>query len=259
MRKLFFVLFTALLVALTGCQSSESPDTTTISSSLPDSAEMTSGTSSVDADRESRVPEGTHVSSAGNISSVPSSDAAEKSSSASQPDTAGTTSRKSDASAEQKPTVTPGQTNSRDGGDDSVLSAPVSSNPPVTPPSEEKPPASNPEVSEQPEPEKSIYDFPFDIEQIKAEMVQIGVNEMGWRYRTHYNDGRAITPDNSSWSETVIANQNIQGERLKKQLYELMTLFTDEFRESYGGDPITAFSIYVEPLENGAYVFYLLY
>lgn len=90
-------------------------------------------------------------------------------------------------------------------------------------------------------------------------MAEIGVNEMGWRYRTHYNDGRLITLDNSSWSETVVANQNIQGERLKQKLYELMTLFTDEFRASYGGGPITAFSIYAEPRENGAYIFYLLY
>lgn len=90
-------------------------------------------------------------------------------------------------------------------------------------------------------------------------MAEIGVQEMGWRYRTHYSDGRLVTLDNSSWSETVVANQNIQGVRLKQKLYELMTLFTDEFRANYGGAPITAFSIYAEPRENGAYIFYLLY
>lgn len=90
-------------------------------------------------------------------------------------------------------------------------------------------------------------------------MVQIGVNEMGWAHRVQYQDGTLITPDNSSWGTVVVGNQNIQGERLKTQLYDLVTLYTDEYMESCGGNPITSFTIYIEPMENGAYVFYLLY
>lgn len=259
MRKLFFVLLSVLLVAFTGCQSGNTPDAT-VSSSQPEEAESVSGASSTDTSRSAgESSEELPISSTGDASTAPSSDAAESPSSTGRPDTAGTVSQKPAASAEQKPTAVPEQTNPPESTNGNTSSAATSSTPPITPPSEEKPTAPEPEVSEQPEPEKSIYDFPFDIEQIKAEMAEIGVNEMGWRHQTHYNDGTLVTPDNSSWSETVVANQNIQGERLKKQLYELMTLFTDEFRASYGGAPIREFTVYSEPLENGAYVFYLLY
>ena len=256
MRKLFFVLLSVLLIAFTGCQSGNTPDAA-VSSSPSEGAESVSGASSTDNSRSAgESSEEPPVSSTGDASTSPSSAAAENPSSAGRP---GTVSQKPAASAEQKPTAAPEQTNPPESANGSTSSASASSSPPATPPSEEKPITPEPEVSEQPEPVKSIYDYPFDIESIKAEMIQIGVEEMGWRHQTHYNDGTPVTPDNSSWSETVVANQNIQGERLKKQLYELMTLFTDEFRASYGGAPIQEFTVYSEPLGNGAYVFYLLY
>lgn len=47
MRKLFFVLLSALLIAFTGCQSGNTPDAA-VSSSQPEGAETVSGTSSMD-------------------------------------------------------------------------------------------------------------------------------------------------------------------------------------------------------------------
>ena len=259
MRKLFFVLLSALLIAFTGCQSGNTPDAA-VSSSQPEGAETVSGTSSMDTSHnEGESSEKPLASSTGDASSTASSDAAENPSSAGRPNTAGTVSQKPATSAEQKPTAAPEQTNPPESASGSSSSASASSTPPVTPPSEERPTTPEPEISELPEPVKSIYDYPFDIESIKAAMIQIGMEEMGWRHQTHYDDGTLITPDNSSWSETVVANQNIQRERLKKQLYELITLFTDEFMESYGGNPITEFTVYTEPLGNGSFVFYLLY
>lgn len=251
-RLCLFLLIAALLFAC-GC-SSDKPTGGESSMQAQVSSEEGSKTPESSQTDPSSTTEETTTSSQPEESTAGISPTTDTRSDAESGKTTGTSSQ---GTAEEP--KAPEQTRAPESTSGTTASQPVSSNPPVTPPSEEKPTAPEPEVSEQPEPVKSIYDYPFDIESIKAEMIQIGVEEMGWRHQTHYNDGTPVTPDNSSWSETVVANQNIQGERLKKQLYELMTLFTDEFRASYGGAPIREFTVYSEPLGNGAYVFYLLY
>lgn len=149
MRKLFFVLLSALLIAFTGCQSGNTPDAA-VSSSQPEGAETVSGTSSMDTSHnEGESSEKPLASSTGDASSTASSDAAENPSSAGRPNTAGTVSQKPATSAEQKPTAAPEQTNPPESASGSSSSASASSTPPVTPPSEENPTV--PPISEQPE------------------------------------------------------------------------------------------------------------
>lgn len=102
---------------------------------------------------------------------------------------------------------------------------------------------------------KSIYDDPFDIEQIRAELIAVG-ESMGMRHRTAYKDGTVITPDNSSWELPITANASFSGAVLKRSLYDYVSSY-DEY-ELYGGEPITDFTIYVKQTADG-YEFYFLH
>lgn len=110
-----------------------------------------------------------------------------------------------------------------------------------------------------PKEEKSVYDVPYDIDGICSELITIGETNMGWKHRTCYSNGEKVTPDNSSWDGPITIDGSIRGERLKNILYEHVTLYTDELMQSIGGEPIRAFTIYVEPLGNGNYIIYLLH
>ena len=102
---------------------------------------------------------------------------------------------------------------------------------------------------------KSIYDAPFDIEQIRAELIAVG-ESMGMRHRTAYKDGTLITPDNSSWELPITANASFSGAVLKRSLHDYVSSY-DEY-ELYGGEPITDFTIYVKQTADG-YEFYFLH
>lgn len=70
--------------------------------------------------------------------------------------------------------------------------------------------------TEEPTKEKSIYDYPFDLEAIKQEMIGWG-EAMGLEHCV-YDAGHLITPENYSWLLPVYGTKRRQGEYLKKQL-----------------------------------------
>lgn len=117
----------------------------------------------------------------------------------------------------------------------------------VTPePTKESEPASPPA----PEP-KSIYDYEFDVEAIRQELISIGTG-MGL---THTGD---MTPDTASWSTPITASADFQGENLERRLKDYVQSMP-ELIAAYGGTTIQYFTIYAEPLGGGSYRIYFLY
>ena len=143
---------------------------------------------------------------------------------------------------------------------------PADTEPPTAPPKQTEPPRQTSAMSEETESTettvavteaspKSIYDPPFDIEQIQAELIATG-ESMGMRHRTVYRDGTVITPDNSSWELPIFANASFGGNALRRSLYDYVTSYGEY--ELYGSEPITDFTIYVKQTPDG-YEFYFLH
>ena len=124
--------------------------------------------------------------------------------------------------------------------------APPPSEPETAPPAETVAPETAPPETEA----KTCYDYPFDMEAIRAEL--IGVGEAAGLTHT---EGR--TPSNSSWAIPVTASESFQGEALKRSLYDYVSSMP-ELIVAYGGSPITEFTIYVEDIGGGSYTFYFL-
>ena len=104
---------------------------------------------------------------------------------------------------------------------------------------------------------KSIYDFEFDINAIRQEMISYG-ESIGLEHITEF-DGEKITPENSSWCNPITASKNYQGKKLEKKLKEYIS-YMPQFVSDYGkGRKIKYFTIYVEDIGNGSYNFYFLY
>lgn len=143
---------------------------------------------------------------------------------------------------------------------------PADTESPTAPPKQTEPPSQTSVRSEETKssettvvvteaPPKSIYDPPFDIEQIQAELIAAG-ESMGMRHRTVYRDGTVITPDNSSWELPIFANASFSGNALRRSLYDYVTSYGEY--ELYGSEPITDFTIYVKQTPDG-YEFYFLH
>lgn len=121
---------------------------------------------------------------------------------------------------------------------------------PPAPPIQPEATESEPPQETPPEP-KSIYDFEFDIDAIRAELISVGEG-MGL---TH-TDG--LTPDTASWSTPITASADFQGENLERRLKDYVQSMP-ELIAAYGGNPIQYFTIYTEPLGGGSYRIYFLY
>lgn len=131
--------------------------------------------------------------------------------------------------------------------------------PAQTTPAETEAPKETPKPAEtQPEPTpeetkpKSAYDYPFDIDTIKADCIAIGQG-MGLTLDTSLTTGNA-----TSWNP-VTASENTQGTTLKQNLESYIKFHTVENLGSYGIDSITSFNIYCEARGNGAYSIYFLF
>ena len=118
---------------------------------------------------------------------------------------------------------------------------------------EKEPPAEQPTEEVKP---KTAYDYEFDIEAIRSDLISLGCS-MGLTHITT-DDGMAITPDNASWATPVTASECFQGERLKRKLTDYVQSMPDIIT-AYGGAPIEYFTIYIEPLGSGSYRIYFLY
>lgn len=120
---------------------------------------------------------------------------------------------------------------------------------PVVPEEPIQPPA-------EPEKPKSIYDFAFDADAIRSELIAIG-QSMGLTHITE-DDGIPCTPDTCSWAAPVTASESFQGDNLKRALQNYVTSMPSTIA-SYGGTQLTSFTIYVQDNGGGSYTFYFLY
>lgn len=103
---------------------------------------------------------------------------------------------------------------------------------------------------------KTAYDYAFDIEAIRSDLIAVG-QSMGLTHITS-DDETEITPSNSSWATPVTASRSFQGENLKRKLTDYVQSMPS-ILSAYGGAAIEYFTIYVEPLDGGSYRVYFLY
>ena len=108
----------------------------------------------------------------------------------------------------------------------------------------------------EPESPKTIYDYAFDAEAIRSELIALG-QSMGLTHITD-DDGTPCTPDTCSWASPVTASESFQGNSLKRALQNYVTSMPSTIA-SYGGTQITCFTIYVRDNGGGSYTFYFLY
>ena len=122
-------------------------------------------------------------------------------------------------------------------------------------PATTEPPAKT-EMPTEPVKPKTAYDYAFDIESIRSDLIAIG-ESMGLTHITS-DDGTEITPSNSSWATPVTASKSFQGENLKRKLTDYVQSMPS-ILSAYGGAAIEYFTIYIEPLDGGSYRIYFLY
>lgn len=135
---------------------------------------------------------------------------------------------------------------------------PAAEPPAVSPQPSPEPVVPEKPVEQPPEPEKpkSIYDYAFDADAIRSELIAIG-QSMGLTHITE-DDGIPCTPDTCSWASPVTASESFQGDNLKRALQNYVTSMPSTIA-SYGGTQITSFTIYVQDNGGGSYTFYFLY
>lgn len=122
-------------------------------------------------------------------------------------------------------------------------------------PATTEPPAKT-ETPTEPVKPKTAYDYAFDIEAIRSDLIAVG-ESMGLTHITS-DDGTEITPSNSSWATPVTASKSFQGENLKRKLTDYVQSM-QSILSAYGGTAIEYFTIYIEPLDGGSYRIYFLY
>lgn len=242
MKKKIAVLTAMLLVlGLTGCNNTAAKNNPPEPFSSSESNEISSDTDTLPATEETSEVEQTPES-------TQSTEPAETQSTAEVRDT--------ESSKEKEPEQTAVQTSAPQ---DEPPQKTESETPTVTPETETPPPAPpvQTETTESTSPQetppqpKSIYDYEFDIEAIRAELIAVGEG-MGL---THSGD---LTPDTASWSTPVTASPDFQGANLERRLKDYVRSMP-ELITAYGGNQIEYFTIYAEPLGGGSYRFYFLY
>lgn len=242
MKKRIAVLTAMLLVlGLTGCNNTTAKNNPSEPFSSSESNEISSDTDTLPATEETSEVEQTPES-------TQSTEPAETQSTAEVRDT--------ESSKEKEPEQTAVQTSAPQ---DEPSQKTESETPTVTPETETPPPAppvqtetteSTPPQETPPQP-KSIYDYEFDIDAIRAELIAVGEG-MGL---THSGD---LTPDTASWSTPVTASPDFQGANLERRLKDYVQSMPGLIT-AYGGNQIEYFTIYAEPLGGGSYRFYFLY
>lgn len=242
MKKKIAVLTAMLLIlGLTGCNNTAAKNNPPEPFSSSESNEISSDTDTLPATKETSEVETTPES-------TQSTKPAETQSTAEVRDT--------ESSKEKEPEQTAVQTSAPQ---DEPPQKTESEAPAVTPETETPPPAppvqtetteSAPPQETPPQP-KSIYDYEFDVDAIRAELIVVGEG-MGLK---HSGD---LTPDTASWSTPVTASADFQGANLERRLKDYVRSMPGLIT-AYGGNQIEYFTIYAEPLGGGSYRFYFLY
>lgn len=239
--KITVILAMLLLFALAGCNNTPQTEKMPEPFSFSESNEQTSESDTLPAAEETKdvepTPEPMQSTEPAETESTAESRSTESSKSKEPEQTAIQTS----APQDEPPQKTESETQ---------IVTPETEAPPPAPPVQTETAESVPPQETPPQP-KSIYDFEFDIDAIRAELIAVGEG-MGL---THSGD---LTPDNASWATPVTASADFQGENLKRRLKDYVQSMP-ELITAYGGNPIQYFTIYAEPLGGGSYRIYFLY
>lgn len=255
MKKHWIVLVMALVMLLAGCQAEPAIPADSLQDTEIETTSSFSGSKTETTESESESSEKTEKSEVSITEEPPIAEtsATKKETSESNP-----------TPAESESTVTTPE--KKDDTQTKPSEAPQKEPEPTPEPakpaetvSESKPevtitpePTKEPEPTPPPTPEpQSIYDYEFDVEAIRQELIAVGTG-MGL---THTGD---MTPDAASWSNPVTASQSFQGSGLERSLKDYVRSMPDIIT-MYGGTTIQYFTIYVEPLGGGSYRFYFLY
>lgn len=242
MKKRIAVLTAMLLVlGLTGCNNTPQTEKMPEPFSFSESNEQTSDTDTLPANTEKQevetTPEPTQSAEPAKTESTAESRGTERSKPKEPEQTAVQTSATQDEPPQKTESETPAVT-------------PETEVPPPAPPVQTETTESVPPQETPPQP-KSIYDFEFDIDAIRAELIAVGEG-MGL---THSDD---LTPDTASWSTPVTASPDFQGGNLERRLKDYVSSMPGLIT-AYGGNQIEYFTIYAEPLGGGSYRIYFLY
>lgn len=239
--KIAVILTILLLFALTGCNNTPQTEKMPEPFSFSESNEQTSDTDTLPANTEKQevetTPEPTQSAEPAKTESTAESRGTERS----KPKEPEQTAVQTSATQGEPPQETASET---------PIVTPETETPPPAPPVQTETAESVPPQETPPQP-KSIYDFEFDIDAIRAELIAVGEG-MGL---THSGD---LTPDTASWSTPVTASPDFQGANLERRLKDYVQSMPGLIT-AYGGNQIEYFTIYAEPLGGGSYRFYSLY
>ena len=242
MKKRIAVLTAMLLVlGLTGCNNTTAKNNPPEPFSSSESNEISSDTDTLPATEETSEVEQTPES-------TQSTKPAETQSTAEVRDTESSKPKEPEQTAVQ--TSAPQDEPSQKTESETPTVTPETETPPPAPPVQTETTESTPPQETPPQP-KSIYDYEFDIDAIRAELIAVGEG-MGL---THSGD---LTPDTASWSTPVTASPDFQGANLERRLKDYVQSMPGLIT-AYGGNQIEYFTIYAEPLGGGSYRFYFLY
>ncbi len=242
MKKRIAVLTAMLLVlGLTGCNNTAAKNNPPEPFSSSESNEISSDTDTLPATEETSEVEQTPES-------TQSTKPAETQSTAEVRDTESSKPKELEQTAVQ--TSAPQDEPSQETESETPTVTPETETPPPAPPVQTETTESTPPQETPPQP-KSIYDYEFDIDAIRAELIAVGEG-MGL---THSGD---LTPDTASWSTPVTASPDFQGANLERRLKDYVQSMPGLIT-AYGGNQIEYFTIYAEPLGGGSYRFYFLY
>lgn len=239
--KIAVILTILLLFALAGCNNTPQTEKMPEPFSFSESNEQTSESDTLPAAEETKEVEPTPEPMQSTEPAETESTAESKSTESSKPKEPEQTAIQTSAPQDEPPQKTESET---------PIVTPETEAPPSAPPVQTEKAESVPPQETPPQP-KSIYDFEFDIDAIRAELIAVGEG-MGL---THSGD---LTPDTASWSTPVTASADFQGENLKRRLKDYVQSMP-ELITAYGGNPIQYFTIYAEPLGGGSYRIYFLY
>lgn len=253
MKKQWIVLVIALAMLLAGCQVKTEIPADSLQDAEIETTSSFSGSKTETTESESEDSEKTEQSEVGITEEPPIAETSA---------TKQETSESSPTPTESKNTVTTPEKQDETGTKPSEVPQTKPEPEPVKPAEPESEsqlevtvtpePTKEPEPTPPPAPEpKSIYDYEFDVEAIRQELIAVGT-DMGL---THTGD---MTPDTASWSNPVTASQSFQGSGLERSLKDYVRSMPDIIT-MYGGTTIQYFTIYAEPLGGGSYRFYFLY
>lgn len=241
MKKRIAVLTAMILVlGLTGCNNTTAKNNPPEPFSSSESNEISSDTDTLPATEETSEVEQTPES-------TQSTEPAETQSAAEIRDTESSKPKEPEQTAVQ--TSAPQDEPSQKTESETPTVTPETETPPPAPPVQTETTESTPPPA--PSQPKSIYDYEFDIDAIRAELIAVGEG-MGL---THSGD---LTPDTASWSTPVTASPDFQGANLERRLKDYVQSMPGLIT-AYGGNQIEYFTIYAEPLGGGSYRFYFLY